>query len=76
MKHKITILMPINFESRAHSEAFKYLESKNIVTVKYLEFSLLKQVVWILRGKENSPLSRVLKNIYGVLTDQSIRTNL
>ena len=67
MKYTITILTPINIESRTISEPLKLLERQNVSRVNWLEYHFVKQAAWILRGKEKSPLSRVFKNIVGVM---------
>jgi glycosyltransferase involved in cell wall biosynthesis len=67
MKYEVISLQPHKVEGRAYFEHFSYLERQNIVRMNYLEYSLHKQVVWILRGKENSPLTRVVKNTFGIM---------
>lgn len=67
MKYQIISLQPNKIEDRSVVVPFRYLERKGIIQIKYLEFSFLKQALRILRSKENSPLLRTLKNIYGVM---------
>mgnify|MGYP001618546260 FL=1 len=66
MKYEIISLQPHKVEGKTPFYHFKYLEQQNIVKMEYLEYSLHKQAVRILRGKEKSPLTRIFRNIYRI----------
>lgn len=58
----VTSITPIKVEHRAVVDPWSYLQSRGRVRMHYVEFRLLNQLGMILRGKEQSPLSRVARN--------------
>lgn len=62
--YEVFCLTPIKTEHRTAADPWKYLEKQGKVKMRYGEFRLLHQFQWILRGKDNSPLSRIFRNIW------------
>ena len=60
---QITALLPQKVEGVRYFSHFQQLERDGFIRVKYLEYSLAKQVRWILTGYENSPIRRVASNL-------------
>ncbi|MDD5677958.1 MAG: glycosyltransferase family 4 protein [Kiritimatiellae bacterium] len=66
MPYDITCLTPIKIEDRAIIAPWVALERQQAVRMHYLEFRLLTQLQWILRGKEKSPVARIARNMGGL----------
>lgn len=62
MPHAVISLQPNKIEDRAVADPFRFLESQGQIHMQYAEFRFARQAYWILRGKEHSPLTRVLRN--------------
>lgn len=67
MPHDVVSLTPIKIEHRSLVEPWRLLEREGFIRLGYLEFRLLTQTQWILRGKEQSPLSRIFTNMRGLI---------
>jgi len=67
MVGEVICLTPVKIEHRAVTAAWGLFERTYGVRMKYVEFGLLRQLGRIVRGREDSPPSRVLKNGYEVI---------
>ncbi len=65
--HAITCLTPIKVADRSVVAAWQYLEQQGQLSVRYVEFRLLNQLSWILRGREHSPVARIFRNLAGLV---------
>jgi len=63
MRSEITSIQPLKIEDRSYGRVFRYLEKQGSLRVRFLEYSLLKQLYFILKGREQSPLARIPLNI-------------
>ena len=68
MKYEIISLQPLRVENTSYNAALSYLGRENLIKIKFIEFSLLRQVWLIWRGTTRKyPLSRIIKNIYAIV---------
>jgi glycosyltransferase involved in cell wall biosynthesis len=68
MKYEIISLQPLRVENSSYNFALNYLVKQGKIRVKFMEFSLFKELILILRGIEKQyALSRFFKNIYAMI---------
>lgn len=68
MKYEIISLQPFRVENSSYNAGLSYLGKENLIKIKFIEFSLPRQVWLIWRGiVKDYPLSRIIKNIFAIL---------